>query len=102
VVNPGTARERVLAPLSDGNVLVKGDVLLLETGGGGGHGHPHDRAAERVLDDVLDGFVSVAAAREEYGVVVVGAELDAEATARLRRMRPAAGAFHRRAYSDVL
>ena len=43
VVNPGTARERVLAPLSDGNVLVRGDMLLLETGGGGGHGHPFDR-----------------------------------------------------------
>ncbi|MEP1291478.1 MAG: hydantoinase B/oxoprolinase family protein, partial [Nitratireductor sp.] len=37
-VNPGTERERVLAPLSDGNRLVRGDILRMETGGGGGHG----------------------------------------------------------------
>ena len=47
VVNPGTPHEQVLAPLSDGTVLRRGDILLLETGGGGGHGHPFDRPAER-------------------------------------------------------
>ena len=45
VVNPGTNHERVLAPLSDGNVLKRGDILRIETGGGGGHGHPFDRPA---------------------------------------------------------
>ena len=69
VVNPGTPHERKLAPLSDGTVLRRGDILLLETGGGGGHGHPFDRPAEQVLQDVRDGFVSVAAARRDYGVV---------------------------------
>ena len=102
VVNPGGPGERVLAPLSDGNVLVRGDVLLLETGGGGGHGHPHDREPEVVLGDVLDGFVGVAAARELYGVVIVDGAVDAGATAGLRAVRPAAGAFHRRVYADVL
>ena len=56
---PGTPHERILAPLSDGTVLRRGDILLLETGGGGGHGHPFDRPAEQVLQDVRDGFVSV-------------------------------------------
>ena len=63
VVNPGTTHERVLAPLSDGNVLKRGDILRIETGGGGGHGHPYDRPAETVLDDVLGGFVTADAAR---------------------------------------
>ena len=58
MVNPGTPQERVLAPLSDGNKLKRGDIFRLETGGGGGHGHPHDRPAEEVLADVLGGFVS--------------------------------------------
>ena len=102
VVNPGGNRERVLAPLSDGNVLHRGDILLLETGGGGGHGHPFDRPAERVWTDVQDGFVSLAAAEAQYGVVIDGGEVDLAATAALRADRPAARAFHQREYVDAL
>ena len=102
VVNPGTPAERVLAPLSDGNVLVKGDILLLETGGGGGHGHPFDRAPETVLGDVLDGFVSAAAALSEYGVVIEGGQVNEAATAIHRADRPVARTFHRREYVDAL
>ena len=102
VVNPGTPAERTLAPVSDGNVLVAGDILVLETGGGGGHGHPFDRPAQAVLDDVLDGFVSAAAARADYGVALDGDTVDEPATAALRRQRPATKQFHRREYADVL
>ena len=102
VVNPGTPAERLLGPISDGNVLVRGDILLLETGGGGGHGHPYDRPAGMVLGDVLDGFVSVEAARSEYGVVIEGDRVDAGATAIYRADRPVARAFHRREYVDAL
>ena len=84
VVNPGRPGERLLPPLSDGNVLHHGDVLRIETGGGGGRGHPHDRPAVRVLSDVLDGFVSVAAAARHYGVVIEGGQLDEAATAARR------------------
>ncbi len=38
--------------------------------GGGGYGDPFTRAAERVLDDVVNGYVSLEAAEREYGVVV--------------------------------
>jgi hypothetical protein len=38
-----------------------------------------------VLDDVLDGFVGVGAARERYGVVIDKATLNLEATHELRR-----------------
>jgi N-methylhydantoinase B len=102
VVNPGTPQEQALAPLSDGTVLRRGDVLLLETGGGGGHGHPFDRPAERVLQDVRDGFVSVEAARRDYGVMIAGNAVDEAATCAHRATRPAAKAFHRKGYVDAI
>lgn len=102
VVNPGTANERVLVPLSDGTILRHGDILRLETGGGGGHGHPFDRPAERVLADVLGGFVSCESAARDYGVILDGDRLDEAGTRRRRANRPEASAFHRGAYVDVL
>lgn len=102
VVNPGTDRERVLAPLSDGNLLYKGDILRIETGGGGGHGHPFDRAPAKILEDFLGGFVSREAAREIYGVVIVDVRVDEVATQRLRAARPATARFHRQEYVDAL
>lgn len=38
--------------------------------GGGGHGRPRERPVAAVLADVVEGYVSVAAAREVYGVEV--------------------------------
>jgi N-methylhydantoinase B len=102
VVNPGTPGERVLEPLSDGNRVQKGDVLRVETGGGGGYGPPFDRPAEAVLEDVLGGLVSVAAARAEYGVVIAGDAIDVEATAVLRDRPPPVRAFHRHDYVDAI
>jgi N-methylhydantoinase B len=84
VVNPGTPRERVLAPLSDGTVLLRGDILLLETGGGGGYGHPFDRPIEQVVQDTRDGFVSLASARRDYGVAIVDDAVDLMQTRALR------------------
>jgi len=101
VVNPGTPAERLLAPLSDGTILHRGDILRLETGGGGGWGHPFDRPAEAVLTDWRGGFISAEAAQAKYGVVLTPAGLDAEATRRLRADRPVPGGlFHRHGYVD--
>ncbi|MBN9624324.1 MAG: hydantoinase B/oxoprolinase family protein, partial [Actinobacteria bacterium] len=65
---------------------------------GGGYGNPIEREPERVLTDVYERFVSVEAAREEYGVVIVETgdpgrrlEIDLAATEELRRTR--SGAF---------
>ncbi|UFN48916.1 hydantoinase B/oxoprolinase family protein [Roseomonas sp. OT10] len=102
VVNPGTGRERVLRPLSDGNRLVRGDILRIETGGGGGRGHPFDRPADAVLADVLGGLVSPEGAARDYGVVVASGAVDAAATAARRADRPEARAFHRGSYADAL
>ncbi|MDP6430490.1 MAG: hydantoinase B/oxoprolinase family protein [Rhodospirillales bacterium] len=60
--------------------------VIVRTGGGGGWGDPLEREAELVRSDVTQGLVSVAGAREHYGVVI-GAkslELDADATETLR------------------
>jgi N-methylhydantoinase B len=86
--------------MSDGNVLRKGDVLRLSTSGGGGWGHPLDRPLERVRRDVVGGFVSVGAAREDYGVVIdESGTIDAAATDALRaRPRGAVRMFHRNGY----
>jgi N-methylhydantoinase B len=65
--------------------LKEGDVLSLQFAGGGGRGNPHRRAVERVRQDVLRGYVSRAAARDEYGVALADdLSVDAEETARLR------------------
>lgn len=48
-----------------------GDRVRLDTPGGGGHGNPRDRHPEAVRVDVAKGYVSVARARDEYGVVIV-------------------------------
>jgi N-methylhydantoinase B len=74
------------------NVPVRGgDVFRRPSAGGGGFGDPLQRAPEEVREDVADGYVSIARARTDYGVVVeeVDAEMaeytvDAEATARER------------------
>ncbi|MFL5234931.1 MAG: hydantoinase B/oxoprolinase family protein [Microvirga sp.] len=103
VVNPGRSDERVLKPLSDGNIVFRGDVVRVETGGGGGWGHPFDREPERVLADVQTGFVSRAKAEEDYGVVLTrDIAVDAAATRERRSARPAAKLFHRHGYQDVL
>src|SRR6185295_1619752 len=75
--------------------LKKGDAYALRSGGGGGFGSPLERAAERVQDDVREGYVSVQAARDYYGVVLDARtlQIDAKATA---EERAALGDEHRR------
>jgi N-methylhydantoinase B len=104
VVNPGRADERELPPLSDGNVVRRGDVVRLQTGGGGGWGHPFDREPERVLEDVLNGFVSRVSATADYGVALTpaGDRIDVADTERLRSERPATKFFHRHEYMEEL
>jgi N-methylhydantoinase B len=84
VVNPGRPNERLLAPLSDGNILRHGDILRIETGGGGGRGDPFGRPADLVWRDVLEGYVSVEAAQRDYGVAIREGELDPDMTTAAR------------------
>jgi N-methylhydantoinase B len=50
--------------------LATGDRVQLNLPGGGGYGDPFKRAAELVLWDVINGYVSLEAARRDYGVVI--------------------------------
>jgi N-methylhydantoinase B len=63
-----------------------GETLLKLSGGGGGVGDPLDRDPQAVLSDVLDGVVSVGAARDVYGVALTAAgdAVDEPATRALR------------------
>jgi N-methylhydantoinase B len=103
VINPGRADERLVAPISDGTVIRRGDVVRIETGGGGGFGHPFDREPERVLADVRAGFVGRVSAEEDYGIVLKpDLAIDEAATRRRRAHRPAVGLFHRGGHRDAL
>jgi N-methylhydantoinase B len=66
--------------------LQKGDAFTLRAGGGGGFGPPHERDPQKVAHDVRQGYVSLRAAAELYGVALDEAtlEVDEPATTRLR------------------
>jgi len=91
VINPGPDEGVVHGKQS--REFAYGDVIAFQQSGAGGYGDPLDRDPARVLDDVLDEYVSPEGARREYGVVIVGEgverRVDDAATAALRRsMRP--------------
>ena len=68
-----------------------GEAVVYDFGGGGGWGDPLLRDPQAVLDDVLDEYVSIEGARDDYGVVLTGSleeldlVIDSEATAALRK-----------------
>lgn len=65
-----------------------GEVISNRSGGGGGYGDPIERDPEAVREDVIDGYVSREAARDEYGVAITDdGEINREETARLRSER---------------
>ncbi len=50
--------------------LKPGDVVTMDAAGGGGYGDPLEREEERVEADVRDGYVSIDAAENSYGVII--------------------------------
>jgi N-methylhydantoinase B len=95
VISEGTDRAQVVAPSVTEVRMETGDRLVYDFGGGGGWGDPLDREPESVLEDVWDEYVSVDAARDDYGVVITGSleamtlALDRGATDSLRAERRA-------------
>ena len=60
--------------------------------GGGGIGDPLNRVPDSVLEDVKDGYVSLGAAKGEYGVIILrtdtgGYLIDRDATEKCRQTR---------------
>ncbi|OLE37022.1 MAG: hypothetical protein AUG00_09290 [Candidatus Rokubacteria bacterium 13_1_20CM_2_70_7] len=92
VINPGPGEQVVRG--KESREFVYGDIISFQQSGAGGYGDPSERDPARVLEDVLDDYVSIEAAGAEYGVVITGHGLDlrvdAEGTRRLRadRRRP--------------
>ncbi len=92
VVRKDGAVERMKTGKTPGIIpLNDGDGFLIEVGGGGGFWNALERDPERVLADVRSGYVSLEAARRDYGVVIKqegrSFELDAKGTAELRSSR---------------
>ncbi|MBJ90864.1 MAG: methylhydantoinase [Woeseia sp.] len=78
-----------LNPLLSAYRFNGGEAFSIETTGGGGLGDPFLRLPEKVLEDVLDDYVSIKAARERYGVIIDPLKLDIDrvATDRFRAQR---------------
>lgn len=89
VRNVGTDREESLFSKVTQERCAAGDTLEIKMPSGGGYGDPYLRDPAMVLDDVLDDYVTVADARQHYGVVIdpETMRVDESATAELRSSR---------------
>jgi N-methylhydantoinase B len=66
-------------------VLEEGETIISVSCGGGGYGPPQHREPERVLKDVLEGWISHERARDIYRVAITAdGTIDNDATAALR------------------
>ena len=66
--------------------LTENDSVRSIAGGGCGYGHPLEREPEMVREDVINGYVTINGAAQDYGVVINPGnfEIDAKATRELR------------------
>ncbi len=82
---------RWLGAVFSGVPVQGGDVFSRPSAGGGGRGDPLERDPAAVLEDVIDGYVTVAGAARDYGVAIDAVDpeiddyrVDAARTASLR------------------
>ena len=70
-------------------ILAPGDVYAARCAGGAGYGDPHERPVELVQRDLKGGYISAAAARNDYGVAIAteGGAIDSVATRIMRERR---------------
>ena len=90
IYNPGTRKQKEVRKVTN-FFLKRGDVLSVISGGGGGFGPPEQRDPKRVLEDVIDGYVSREQARKSYGVAITQQgnrfQIDQKATLKLRKSK---------------
>lgn len=67
--------------------IPRGTIFYQRAAGGGGYGSPYERPVQKVLQDVINGMVSIEKARDDYGVVIKPETMtiDKMATERLRK-----------------
>jgi N-methylhydantoinase B len=98
IINKGTKHEFNAGMYATGVELKKGDKIYYTSSGGGAFGSPLDRDPKLVLEDVIDEWLTVEAAKQYYGVVIkvvdreaLDYRIDEKATAlakaRLRRKK---------------
>ncbi|OZI31257.1 hypothetical protein CAL29_25365 [Bordetella genomosp. 10] len=86
-LNPGTRGEAAL-PSKFIRVMQENDVFRAEMAGSGGYGDPAERDPVAVMEDVMQGKITPAHAREAYGVVInADGSLDLSGTRALRQDR---------------
>jgi N-methylhydantoinase B len=90
-INKDTDDERFVGSVFSNVPLESGDTFTRPSAGGGGFGDPLRRDTELVLEDVIDGYVSIDRAAKDYGVVINAVdpevdvyEVDETATLNLR------------------
>jgi N-methylhydantoinase B len=90
-LNKGREDERFLGAVFSNVAIEPGDTFTRPSAGGGGFGDPLERDPALVCEDIIDGYVSVARAAKDYGVVVRETDavlglyaVDVEATERER------------------
>jgi N-methylhydantoinase B len=87
MLNPNTRPHQVTSKCT--RSLNDGDVISFQLAGAGGYGDPMEREINAVRRDCIAGYVSVANAAKDYGVVLdpVSLDVDVEATVALRRAK---------------
>lgn len=86
--NIGTDREQSLGKI-DIVYLDEGDTVSFLTPGGGGYGDPFLRDPMAVAEDVASGWVSIEAAKRDYGIAFdANGTIDIAGTDQLRAARP--------------
>lgn len=90
-LNRNSEDEQYLGALFSNVEVGPGDAFERPSAGGGGYGDPRERDPAEVLEDAIDGYVSVSRAAKDYGVVIRAIdpeideyELDDAATVELR------------------
>ena len=84
LINPDQPSERRVGG-KESFAIDYGDVVSFQLSGAGGYGDPLGRDPNKVARDVWLGYVSIEAAKADYGVVLTpGYEVDHVATANLR------------------
>jgi N-methylhydantoinase B len=88
IIRPENKEEFEILKTS-GMPLAESCRVIAIAGGGGGYGNPRERDTADVRQDVINGYVSIESAREDYGVVInpQSFEIDNKTTERLRNRK---------------
>ena len=89
IKNPGVEGEQRLYSKVTGYPMQANELLQIKTANSGSYGDPFEREPQRVLDDVLDDFITVEMAEKDYGVVIdpTTMQINSEETLRRRAAR---------------